>query len=410
MKKLIADYLNDKMGLIGANLAILAMASVLFAFKGAALAADTFSGTAQASVIAIGGGAVVYLFWWAVLKIVPPMKSAIKRGLAFVVIFIFIVVIFWLSSALNVAGMRGKDALQLHFVTYAGTLEESAGAQFARALQLESVLTDINIEVARYEAAIEAEIKRGAYSGRPGVGAVSNALTGVKGRLAQLRSEIAAYLTDAKDGYEKAKAHLDVIRKIAVSNESVKRRMRALTKESDALRAELAEMDAGALAETVRRAMDALPREADLHASFSRNAGTAERQRAALARVRTDIDQSGQVLSAFLDDMAAYEPVTIEPFESITGTRAVMVYWKNYLPFWAGGIALDVAPLFIVILLMMALDTKSKAELARIRMERLTFGDLFYSKQVEEMLRRSGIDPDTLKSMAKDLLGKDEDE
>lgn len=409
MKQVLARYLRNDHGIVTHILFVIAASSGLFTFNGASLDADSFTEEARASVFALAGASAIFLFWHYVISILPGLRRRWEKSLALIITLLWCVLIFFLSSAFNVAGLAGREALELHLSRYVASLEEALDAQFRQSLLIEGVASDLRLEIARYEEAVGLEFNKGVYSGQPGPGAVVNALTGIQGRLEGLLEEADEFTKETERLSGSAKTRLETIRKIATSGNPLSRRQRDIAKESDQLRLDLAQMDARNLAESISRTLEALPREVDLQSQFSRNAAVAKNQRAALEKVREDIVTSGNVLGDFIDKATALPPPQVIAFEKISAVRAVMVYWENYLPFWAGGVALDIAPLAVVLFLMIGFASKKNEEIARLRMLNMTVEDVIRANLNQQALRRMGIDVDSLAHLNKEILGTDKE-
>ena len=405
MEKLIADYVAGRTALITRLLFIIAASSALFTFKGASIDAEGFSDVAQASVFAIAGGAAIFGFWHVILKIIPRLSTPGSRTLAYSLSIPFLLLIVCLSGFLNVAGLAGEEALEVHIAEYINSAERRVDEAFQSAMIVSGVSADIRSEVSRYEYAAASELNSGAYSGSGGPGAVVNALNAIRGRFITLSHEADEYLSQAESLGEKARARLEKIRKIASSDKALHIRTRDISRESDALRADLARMDVSNFAEALERMLSALPREVDLQASFSANPAVAQRQRAALDKVREDIEFSARKMNGFLQGPSASPTIRVEGFERISAIKAVLVYWDNFLPYWAGGIALDLFPMAIVIFLSIAISSKTSHELSIIRMMNRRFSDVFDIKIIERAMRYSRNDLDTIHSIYNQLLG-----
>jgi|GEM_PF-3322843 len=406
MDKIVTNYLKGKMGETITILFVLAASSGMFTYNGASLDAETFLEKARATVFALAGASAIYLFWGYVLKIVPNLKEAWHIILAMFVTLIWCVLIFFISSSFNVTAFAGEDALELHLSRYVGDLEEIVDEQFRDAKTVESVATDLRMEAARWGDAAKKEFETGFYSGSPGPGAVYNSLVMIHSRMTDLEAEADAFLKEVEILSESAKGRLERIRLIANSDKALKKRSRDIAKESDALRLELAQMDSRNLSESIARTIQALPGEVDMQSVLSANSSTARRQQAALDRLRADISRTALALSEFVSASAAEPSVRMTAFEKMTPGRAVQVYWKNFIPFWAGGVALDIAPLAVVIYLMIGLLSKNAGELARGTLENTTLQELIRAKAGEDALRRAGIDPQTLQSLQDEIFGR----
>lgn len=405
MEKLIADYVAGRTALITRLLFIIAASSALFTFKGASIDAEGFSDVAQASVFAIAGGAAIFGFWHVILKVIPRLSTPGSRTLAYLLSIPFLLLIVCLSGFLNVAGLAGEEALEVHIAEYINSAERRVDEAFQSAMIVSGVSADIRSEVSRYEYAAASELNSGAYSGSGGPGAVVNALNAIRGRFITLSHEADEYLSQAESLGEKARARLEKIRKIASSDKALHIRTRDISRESDALRADLARMDVSNFAEALERMLSALPREVDLQASFSANPTVAQRQRAALDKVREDIDFSGRKMSGFLQGASASPTIRVEGFERISAVKAVLVYWDNFLPYWAGGIALDLFPMAIVIFLSIAISSRTSHDLALIRIMNRRVGDVLDLKVIEDAVRQSRSEPRTIDSLREHMLG-----
>lgn len=405
MEKLIADYVAGRTALITRLLFIIAASSALFTFKGASIDAEGFSDVTQASVFAIAGGAAIFGFWHVILKIIPQLSTPGSRALAYALSIPFLVLIVCLSGFLNVAGLAGEEALEVHIAEYINVAERRVDDVFQSAMIVSGVSADIRSEISRYELAAASELNSGAYSGSIGPGAVVNALNAIRGRFITLSHESDEYLSQAESLGEKARARLEKIRKIASSGKALHIRTRDISRESDALRADLARMDVSNFAEALERMLSALPREVGLQANFSANPAVAERQHAALNKVRDDIEFSGRKMSGFLQGVSASPAIKVEGFERISAVKAVLVYWDNFLPYWAGGIALDLFPMAIVIFLSIAISSRTSHDLALIRIMNRRVGDVLDLKVIEDAVRQSRSEPRTIDSLREHMLG-----
>ncbi len=407
MEKLINDYRNGELGFINSGLTVLAASSTLFTYDGSSIDAETFGGKAMSSVFAIAGGTAIYMFWNQAIKIAPALKEPRARHWALGLIGAGCLLILGLSSSFNVAGLAGDDALDKHVSVYVGEQEEAVDAQFRHSQLVDGLAVDVRSEVERYDRAAKGECNSGAYSGQGGAGAVCNALTNIHGRLQGVAGETDKFLRERERLGRKSRGRLETIRKLASSDKPREERMRAIAKESDALRMELARMDARRLSESVARTLDMLPREIDIQTNFASDSGLATQQAAALGKLREDIERSSDKLGEFIADAASEEAPRIESFERISAVRAVVTYWDQFIPFWVGGIVLDIAPLAVVIFLMIALRSRSEEQLAIDRVRNRRVGDMVDDEVSKQIIRSASADPKTLKKILDILFGRE---
>lgn len=406
MEKLINDYRKGELGFINSGLTVLAGSSTLFTYAGSSLDTETFFGKAMASVFAIAGGTAIYMFWNKAIEIVPALEDRRAKRCALGIVGAGCALILGLSSSFNVAGLAGHDALDKHISVYVGELEEAVDAQFRGSQLVDGLAVDVRSEVERYDRAAKGECGSGAYSGQGGTGAVCNALTNIHGRLKGVAGETDKFLRERERLSRKSRDRLESIRKIAASDKLHEERMRAIAKESDALRMELARMDAHRLAESIARTLEMLPREIDIQTNFASDTGLATQQATALDKLREDIERSSDKLGEFIADATAEEAPRIESFERITAVRAVLTYWDQFIPFWVGGIVLDIAPLAVVIFLMIALASRNEEQLAIERVRNRRVGDMVDDEVSKQIIRSASADPKTLKKILDILFGR----
>ena len=407
MDRLLAAYRKGDLKIVRKILFVLAAASALFTYGGASLDALTFVEKARSTVFAIASGCAIYLIWDFAINIVPELLEPWKKALSLVVILCWCVIFFFLSSSFNAAWLKGRDAQELHQSRYVEGMGDVLDATFTRALSVESVSSDLRLEAARYKTAAEQEFKIGLYSGKPGPGAVFNALGAIQKRLIDLDDEVADFIERSGALNEQARHRLETVRKIATSSKSTIKRMRDIETESDALRANLARMDSGNLTASIARTLESLPGEVDLQTVYSSNRQLAKRQRQALDKVRADIERTSGKLRAFIDTSNAQNAPRLPAFEKMTAVQAVKHHWESFIPFWAGSIALDIAPLGVVIFLMIGMSARSREELAWNDIMQLTLEDVARSKMGSEAQRLIGIDSESANSINRKLLGRE---
>ncbi len=410
MNKFLADVMEEHMRTIGICIFILSIMSGFFSYNGASIEADTYDEKSSAMILAIATGVAIFVLWFCAFKMVPYLASLRAKIAGLSVVFMFCIGIFFMSTGLNVAGLVRESALEKHVSSYVNGLEDAVDAQFRDALLIEGVVTDIRGEFARYESAIKSEKQHGAYSGTKGNGAVVNALTAIKGRFKTLEDEADTFLETANTLNAQVLTRLGKIRKIVGSGQSLKYRKRMIAKESNAMRSELARMDVRHFAASVVRTLEALPGEVDIQSIFSKNKQVAEHQRVALEKVRADIETSFKRLSGFIEAATANEGVQVQAFEDMTVVRSVEVYWFYYLPFWFAGAAIDFTPLFILLLLMVGLGSKTKEELALIRILEAKRKHDLDALIYDQIKRGAGIRPDTIEETMKLMLGHQNNE
>lgn len=319
---------------------------------------------------------------------------------------LWVVIVFWLSCALNVTGMRGHDAMEMHLSNYVEQAESTLEARQSAGLLIDSVSADIRLESARYRLAAKNELRSGNYTGSPGRGDVMNALNAIAKRLEDFLKEAKAYEKRVSAGIQSAQTKLDRMRQIATDEASLEERLRLMARASNSLRQDLTQLDHRPLAEALQRVLTGLPREVDTHVKLSANPDLARRQRAALDRIEQDILQTTAVLNAFIEESLSEERRDLATLEDMTPYKAVLAYWDHYIPFWAAGIGLDMLPLIVILFSLLSLSSKTPSELAYRQITQMSIGDYMLAVMGGEALRRVGMSPEAMQEMIDQMQGK----
>lgn len=405
MKKLFPGYTKQQLAHIALLLFLLSFASGYFTFNGLSVDAVTFAEYGDATVFAIASTVGIFLFWSVVWAVVPQLQATWARICAYLTVACFIVLIFFLSSSFNVAGLSRGEGLEMHLELHVAQIETQIGEANTNSLLVRGIGADLRAQSSGYEEKAQSELLSGAYSGTPGKGSVYFALLGIKTRVDAVLSEVVAFESHAAANGVKARALLEAIRTILVSETPYRTRMTGIARHSDELRRVVAAMDASILAQSVDRALKSLPREIDLYANYSSNPRIAAKQKAALDKVRVDIAATVEILGGFVDQVASTPATSLVSFERITPTQSVFRYWKNFIPHFAGGIALDLMPLAVLIFASIATGSMSRGELARKQLEGLSVADLMRGMVALSLLRGTATPTHLKIALESDIFG-----
>lgn len=375
MTSALLRFIQRQMAAFDPFLIVLATASGFFSYQSMALYADDLMSHAQAMIFACGIGSGLFMIWKAIFYIALAIEEMRSRLIALLIIITLAVPLFLISGIQNSVGMVGEEPLEIHLSSYAPRLATSSRAIFETALSIESVETSIRSERARMERARKSELRHGAYSGKVGDGAVTRAFKGVEGRLTDLEKEIALYRAHVEASQSRVLERLELIRTIASSPASLEERMQTMARESDKIRTELARMDIAKISSSVERTLSALPREVEIQSIFSKDPQVAASQQRALNKVRDDIQHTITSLNGFLSALEIPDLDAIS-FQEIKPVRALFLYWQDFITLWVAGIALDLAPLPVLLIMMVGVHSSTAEELARTRRGSMSFDDV----------------------------------
>ncbi len=376
MIKFLAEVEIGKSKILNLGLLLLTVASMYFTYGGVTLFAENFEDKAHGSVFAIGSGMAIYLFWWAALKTVPFQEDKRQIALGLISTLVGVFMIFWVSTMQNIRDLVGLDALEKHVSVSVGTTEDIIDFKYQRGQLIEGVAVDIRSEIERYKTAAENEFKYGTYSGVAGPGAVHSALLDIHGSFVTLGSEAETFIGRVNNTNISSQGRLVKLREIASSERSYNDRTRLMSRETNAMRAELARVNVDNFAASVLRTLEGLPSKLELVSTFSKDADVARRQRLALDKIRKDIELSNSKLRVFIDAVTANPGPEFEAFEKLSPEAAIIRYWINYAPFIAGGLSLDLAPFWALLFIIIAVARLTPEDLRRIKVLGLTVEDI----------------------------------
>ena len=80
------------------------------------------------------------------------------------------------------------------------------------------------------------------------------------------------------------------------------------------------------------------------------------RQDQAMDSVKASVASQSQALSEAADKILAEPPVAPRRFQPLSAAEAVLRYWSDFIPSWAGAISIDLLPVVLVLVLMVVND------------------------------------------------------
>ncbi|MDW3098630.1 MAG: hypothetical protein R8J41_11080 [Alphaproteobacteria bacterium] len=318
-------------------------------YAGASMEADGFLEKAGVSVFAIGSTAALMLFWRACWRIVPRLDSVSAQLAAALTISAGLAVTFNLSTVHNATYLSGGEGLELHLEAHIARQEVAGDAAQANANQIKGIAAALRVQSDDYAAKALSELTQGAYTGSPGKGAVYFALLGVKSRIDALLREVDRFLVEAEQAATRAQQSLIKMRDAKHGDHPYQDRVTHVSTLSDDLRRNAADLDPSNLGTMVEQTLASVPKELELYQQLSSNGQLARRQEAALIKLRGDTTATTSVLRSIAGDIAETGPVGFKPFERITPTQSLYMYWQSFVPAIMGGVALDLSPLFLLL-------------------------------------------------------------
>jgi hypothetical protein len=336
-----------------AALGVLAVASGIYTYLGvSSLLEDTgamsfFAAVAYSIAVSVG----IFVFWSYILRLLPSMRSAsgfLGLSLSMLVGSIAIVA---MSSWLNAAALAGSAAVEQHLANtvqeYQGALEQAHDI----ALTAQALGRDVENTRRTFEELSEREAREGGTTGVAGEGAVSRLLAQTADRLRGLEEMIEAQELRIEEAYNEGNRLLGQMRALTVAAGSVEQRSVGFSEESVRLAGVIASLNQYSVAPLVARAAADLPASIILPELDGRTVAMRSTQSETMVAVVASVERLSQSLAQAANEVLAMEPPQETAYNPISSADAVIRYAGNFVPSWAGAIAIDLLPGVLVFVL-----------------------------------------------------------
>lgn len=354
----IQQTLNGVETMTRFSLAVLALASGVYTYLGVRGLLD---GTATfvffaAIIYSAAVSVAIYAFWTFMLRFVPIVTSGVQRASLFLTMAVGCFMIMAMSSWLNAAALAGSAALEQHLaVTLQGYVQDLDEAH-SNALASQSLLPDVQRASERFARLADDERNSGALTGTTGSGSVVQLLTQMSAQMNELAGTITNSRADVQGQFEQGSAHLAKMRELVSGTGDIGPRADEFAAEAVQLNAIVASLQETGVAPSVKRAA------ADLSVGFiapvadGRSTDLVSRQDTVMGTVRESVAAQSAALSQAADEILAQPKVEPTRFVPLSSAEAVLRYWSDFIPSWAGAISIDLLPVVLVLVLMIAYD------------------------------------------------------
>lgn len=335
-----------------AALGVLAIASGIYTYLGVSSlledngAISFFAAVAYSIAVSVG----IFVFWSYMLRLLPSMRSAAGFIGLTVSTMVGSIAIIAMSSWLNAAALAGSAAVEQHLENtvrdYQSALEQ------AHDIALSGQALGREVERAQQSFEELAELERsGELSGTAGQGAVFRVLTQKSEELRNLEEQIASQQPLIEDAFQDGNEILAHMRELTVAPGPVDRRSVQFSEESVKLAGVLSQLNQYSVAALVVRAAEDLPASVVLPELDGRNSTVRDAQSATINSVLDALDQRSRTLKNAAQEVLEMEPPVETAYNPISAADAVIRYAHNFVPSWAGAIAIDLLPAVLVFVL-----------------------------------------------------------
>jgi len=339
-------------------LAVLALASGVYTYLGVRGLLD---GTATfvffaAIIYSAAVSVAIYAFWTFMLRFVPLVTSAAGRVGLFLTMAVGCFMIMAMSSWLNAAALAGSAAQEQHLAVnleeYVAAMDQAHG----NALAAQSLLPDVQRAADRFSKLADDERSSGALTGTTGSGSVVQLLTQMSGQMSELATTITTSRDQVQTLFDQGSAHLAKMRELVSGSGEIGPRSDEFASESVQLNAVITSLQSTDVAPSVKRAS------ADLAAGFiapvadGGSSDLVNRQDTVMGTVRESVAAQSSQLAAAADEILKQPKIEPHRFVPLSSAEAVLRYWSDFIPSWAGAISIDLLPVVLVLVLMIVHD------------------------------------------------------
>ncbi len=337
-----------------AALGVLAVASGVYTYIGVRGLLDG-AGLLTFGAAVVYSGAVsvgIFIFWAYILKFLPQMRTGATRLALTIAMLIGCGAIVAMSSWLNAAALAGAASVEQHMAETVVDYQERLEQSHENALAAQSLLPDIRIAQQRFALLSDREQEEGALTGSSGRGTVAQYLAQMSQQLQDLGDQIEASREPVQTLFSEGSEHLDLMRAIVGGTQPIGDRSVRFAAEAVALAGVISAMTQTSIAPAVRRQAEDLSRSFIMPAVTGLSADLRDRQSQVLEEVRATVAETSAALAAAADEILARPAVQPLRFTPLSSAEAVLLYAGDFVPSWAGAIAIDLLPGVLVLILM----------------------------------------------------------
>lgn len=339
-------------------LAVLALASGVYTYLGVRGILDgsaTFVFFA-AIIYSAAVSVAIYAFWSFMLRFVPLVVSGMQRVALFLTMAIGCVMIMAMSSWLNAAALAGSAATEQHLaVTLEGYVADLDAAH-GNALAAQSLLPDVQRAAERFSRLAEDERSSGALTGTTGSGSVVQLLSQMAAQMTELGNTISGSREQVQALFAEGTGRLEKMRALVSAPGEVAPRADQFAAEVVELNAVIAALQETGVAPSVKRAAQDLSLGFIAPVADGGDAGLVSRQDQVMGNVRASVEAQSAALTQAADEILADPKVEPRRFTALSSAEAVLRYWQDFIPSWAGAISIDLLPVVLVLVLMIVND------------------------------------------------------
>lgn len=336
-------------------LGVLAVASGIYTYLGVRSLLDGSGALTFFAAVAysLAVSVAIFVFWSYMLRLTPAMRTARARLGMLLTMATGSLAIVAMSSWLNAAALAGSAAVEQHLALtvrdYQTELEQANRVAVAgQGLQLD-------VSRARQAFAdLSTQEADGNLSGTSGRGAVFRVLTSKGDELAALEAQIEAQGPLIEGAFTEGNAILSRMRELTATTGPVSERSVVFAEESVRLAGLIARLRQLSVAPVVDRAAKDLAASVVLPELDGSTDAIRGAQQSTIESVLQVLGQRAESLRSAAQEVIALPAAEETTYQPISTADAVLRYAGDFIPSWAGAIAIDLLPAVLVFMMMVA--------------------------------------------------------
>jgi len=336
----------------GTALGVLAVASGIYTYLGVSSLLDgegamlAFAAIAYSTAVSVG----IFVFWSYMMRLLPAVRTARARLGLFGAMGLGSLAIVAMSSWLNAAALAGGAAVEQHLAETVQDYQTSLERSHEIAISAQGLARDISRTRQSFEDLSEQEAA-GALSGLAGRGAVFRVLRQKSAELAALETQIEAQAPLIDQAFAEGNSILSRMRALTVEPGPVEARSVEFSEQAVRLAGLITRLRQLSVAPLVQRAAQDLSASVVLPELDSTSEDGRAAQGATITSVLDVLGQRAATLETAAGEVMAMPAPAEITYTPVSAADAVILYARNFIPSWAGAIAIDLLPAVLVLIL-----------------------------------------------------------
>lgn len=388
MAKELRQSVTQLEGTMTAGLAVLCTASGYWTYMGVRglLDGDGILPVGGAIIYSVAVSVGIFVFWSYMLRFMPLLGRGRSRGGLWIAMILGCAAIMAMSSWLNAAALAGSGAVEQHLALTVEEYQRRLEQAHENALSAQSLVPDLEREAERFRQLSDKERESGALTGTSGQGTVVELLAQ---KSAELRT-LAAQIRDSRETVDALYAlggqKLGTLREIVSGAGDIEQRSVTFAKESVALVGIIADLQQSSLAQSVKRAAVDLAESFIAPAPSGGTSALGVAQSGVIEEIEAAIVSTSDRLVQAADEILERPKVEPYRFVPLSAAEAVLRYAGDFIPSWAGAIAIDLLPGVLVLILMVVQGAIRDREGGSDQVLQVTMGDMAAALAAQERL------------------------